>query len=205
MSDLECYGLNIYTGTLLVPEQALLLSEYVPEPVYPEYLVLSNDDIPVEYQPLPADASPTALSPGYIADSDSKEDLEKDTEDDPKEDLVDYPADEGDGEEEEESSEDDADDEDEDEASEEEDDDEEEEDERLAPADSSIVPIDDPVPSAEDTEAFETYESAPTCYTPEIDMKDGRLVPGQMPNLFALPTSHNAWPFMMKFTLVVEK
>ncbi|GJV03834.1 putative reverse transcriptase domain-containing protein, partial [Tanacetum coccineum] len=49
---------------------------YVPEPDYPEYLASSDDDIPVEYQPLPADASPVALSPGYIADSDLEEDEE---------------------------------------------------------------------------------------------------------------------------------
>ncbi|GKB00482.1 hypothetical protein Tco_0828475 [Tanacetum coccineum] len=95
--------------------------DYVPGPEYPEYLALLDDDILIEYQSLPADASPTALSPGYIADSDPKEDPE----DDPEEDLADYPADGGD--EEEESSGDDADDEDEEEASEEEDDDEEEE------------------------------------------------------------------------------
>ncbi|GKA86007.1 hypothetical protein Tco_0807718 [Tanacetum coccineum] len=37
-----------------------------------------------------------------------------------------------------------------------------EEEEHLAPADSSAVPVDDPVPSAKDTEAFEIDESAPT-------------------------------------------
>ncbi|GKG59447.1 hypothetical protein Tco_0605098, partial [Tanacetum coccineum] len=35
----------------------------------------------------------------------------------------------------------------------------EEEDEHLAPADSSAIPMVDPVPSAGDTEAFETDES----------------------------------------------
>nr|GFD58595.1 hypothetical protein [Tanacetum cinerariifolium] len=38
-------------------------------------------------QPLPADASPTAQSPGYVVDSDPEKD-----EKDHKEDLVDYPA-----------------------------------------------------------------------------------------------------------------
>ncbi|GJY35194.1 hypothetical protein Tco_0420572 [Tanacetum coccineum] len=94
------------------PEQAPLLPEYVPEPVYLEYLALSEDDIPIEYQPLPVDASPTTLSPGYIVDSTPKEDPK----DDPKEDPADYPADGGDKEEEDESFEDDADDEDEEEA-----------------------------------------------------------------------------------------
>ncbi|GJZ32321.1 hypothetical protein Tco_0577757, partial [Tanacetum coccineum] len=41
-------------------------------------------------------------------------------------------------------------------------DDDEEEEEHLAPADSSVIPAIDPVSSVEDTEAFETDESAPT-------------------------------------------
>ncbi|GJT54636.1 putative reverse transcriptase domain-containing protein [Tanacetum coccineum] len=41
-------------------------------------------------------------------------------------------------------------------------DDDEEKEEHPAPVDSFVVPVDDHVPSAEDTEAFETYESAPT-------------------------------------------
>ncbi|GJW35564.1 hypothetical protein Tco_0058484, partial [Tanacetum coccineum] len=65
---------------------------YVPEPEYPEYLAPSDVEAPLEDQPLPADASPTALSPGYVADSDPNEDLEED----PKEDHADYPADGGD-------------------------------------------------------------------------------------------------------------
>nr|GEX67122.1 hypothetical protein [Tanacetum cinerariifolium] len=56
--------------------------------------------VPIKDQPLPTDASTTALSPGYVADSD--------TEEDPKEDPADYPTNKGnDDEEEEESSEDD--------------------------------------------------------------------------------------------------
>ncbi|GJX67719.1 hypothetical protein Tco_0303446 [Tanacetum coccineum] len=43
---------------------------------------------PMKDQPLSADASPTALSPGYIADSNPEEDKE-----DPKEDPADHPAD----------------------------------------------------------------------------------------------------------------
>nr|GEX28740.1 hypothetical protein [Tanacetum cinerariifolium] len=45
---------------------------------------------PIKDQYLPADASPTALSPGYIANFDPNED-----EEDPKEDPADYPADGG--------------------------------------------------------------------------------------------------------------
>nr|GFD45775.1 hypothetical protein [Tanacetum cinerariifolium] len=41
-------------------------------------------------QPLPADASPTALSPGYVIDSDPEKD-----EKDPKEGPTDYPVDRG--------------------------------------------------------------------------------------------------------------
>ncbi|GJV74278.1 hypothetical protein Tco_1494273 [Tanacetum coccineum] len=63
----------------------------VPAPEYPEYLAPSDDDIPAENWPLPVDASPTAHSPGYIADS---EPIEDDSEDDPEMDLVDYPSDE---------------------------------------------------------------------------------------------------------------
>ncbi|GJT76751.1 hypothetical protein Tco_1043476 [Tanacetum coccineum] len=128
--------------------------DYVPVPEYPKFLAPSDDDIPIEYQPLPVDALLITLSPGYIADSDPKEDPK----DDPEEDPADYLANGGD---EEEFSKDDVDDDDEEEASEEEDDNEEEE-EHLAPADSSTIPIDDLIPSARETEPFETDESAPT-------------------------------------------
>ncbi|GJX16217.1 hypothetical protein Tco_0217049 [Tanacetum coccineum] len=43
---------------------------YVPEPEYPKYLAPSDVEVPLEDQPLPVDASPTALSPGYVADFD---------------------------------------------------------------------------------------------------------------------------------------
>ncbi|GJZ16014.1 hypothetical protein Tco_0551691, partial [Tanacetum coccineum] len=106
------------------PEQAPPSPNYVPDPEYPEYLALSNGEIP-----------------------DPEEDLE--------EDPVDYPADKGDDDEEgEESSKDDNDEEEE--ASE---DDKDEEEEHLAPADSTILPAIDPVPSAEETKPFETDEA----------------------------------------------
>ncbi|GJT10950.1 hypothetical protein Tco_0857992 [Tanacetum coccineum] len=60
---------------------------------------------PMEDQPLPADASPTALSPGYIADSDPEED-----EEDPEEDLADHHVDKGDNDDNESSDDDDDDD-----------------------------------------------------------------------------------------------
>ncbi|GJV45188.1 hypothetical protein Tco_1429724 [Tanacetum coccineum] len=106
-----------YQTTCLVPEHPHS-PDYVPGLEYLEYFAPSDAEAPIEDQPLPLDASPTALSPGYIADSDPEEDPEED----PDEDPVDYPTDVGD--EEEESSGDDVDDEDEEEASE--DDDEEE-------------------------------------------------------------------------------
>ncbi|GKC62453.1 hypothetical protein Tco_1095051 [Tanacetum coccineum] len=49
------------------------LPDYVASPEYPEYLVPSDDEAPIEDHPLPADASPTTLSPGY-EDEASKED-----------------------------------------------------------------------------------------------------------------------------------
>nr|GEY19105.1 hypothetical protein [Tanacetum cinerariifolium] len=53
---------------------------------YSQYLAPSDDDLPTNDQPLPDDASPTALSPGYIADSEPIEDgLEGDPEMGPEE------------------------------------------------------------------------------------------------------------------------
>ncbi|GKE66310.1 hypothetical protein Tco_1520471 [Tanacetum coccineum] len=81
----------------------------------------------MEDQPLPTDASPTALLLGYIANSDSEEDKE-----DPKEDPTDHPVDGGDNDDNESS--DDGDDDDDVEKDEE----DEEEEELLAPADPSV-------------------------------------------------------------------
>ncbi|GJW26498.1 hypothetical protein Tco_0040309 [Tanacetum coccineum] len=53
---------------------------YIPEPEHSEYHAPSDDDIQVEDQPYADDASLTAESPGYIADSDSiEEDLDEDS------------------------------------------------------------------------------------------------------------------------------
>nr|GFC00348.1 hypothetical protein [Tanacetum cinerariifolium] len=78
-------------------------------------------------QPLPADASPTALSPSYVVDSDPEKD-----EKDPEEDPADYPADRGDNDDDESSNDDDDDDDVEKEE-------EDKEEEHLAPADHSDV------------------------------------------------------------------
>nr|GEV04674.1 putative reverse transcriptase domain-containing protein [Tanacetum cinerariifolium] len=99
---------------------------YVPEPEYPEYLAPSDDEAPLEDQPLPADTSPIAASPDYVADFDPEEDLEED----PKDDQDDYPANGGD----------------------------EEEEEHPALADSSVIPIVDPVLPDGDTKALEVDE-----------------------------------------------
>ncbi|GKE73058.1 hypothetical protein Tco_1535099 [Tanacetum coccineum] len=64
------------------------LPVYVPEPENLEYHVPSDDDIQAEDQPFADDASPTAESPGYTADSDS-------IEDDTDTDFIDYPDEPG--------------------------------------------------------------------------------------------------------------
>ncbi|GKA05981.1 putative reverse transcriptase domain-containing protein [Tanacetum coccineum] len=127
--------------------------DYVLGPEYPEYVAPSDDEIPVEDQPLPADASPITLSSGYVANSNL---LDEDHEENP----ADYLADGGDDDEEdEESSEDDDDDDDKEEASEE---DDEEDEKHLAPAYSTALPAIDHVPLVEETKPFETDESAAT-------------------------------------------
>ncbi|GJY51358.1 hypothetical protein Tco_0442205, partial [Tanacetum coccineum] len=137
------------------------LPDFVPEPVYPKYMPQEDEVFPAEEQALPAAASPTAQSPDYVPESDPEADQEEDDDKDPEENPVDYPADEGDdGNDEDESSEDDEDD---NEIDIEADDDEDEE-EHPAPADSAVValPAADQALSAEETEPFETDESAAT-------------------------------------------
>ncbi|GJX26022.1 hypothetical protein Tco_0232318 [Tanacetum coccineum] len=123
------------------------LLDFVLEPVYLEFMPLEDEILPAEEQPLPAAISPTADSPGYVPESDPEEDDDEDPEEDP----ADYPADGGD---------DGDDDEDEDVDIE----GDEEEEEHPAPADSTTValPAVDQAPSAEETEPFETDESAAT-------------------------------------------
>ncbi|GKA03473.1 hypothetical protein Tco_0676254 [Tanacetum coccineum] len=109
---------------------------------------------------MPAAALPTALSPDYVPKSDPEEDPEEDDYEDPKEDPANYPTDGGDeGDDEDELLEDDEDDDVDIEA-----DDEEEEEKHPAPVDSAVVALlaVDQAPSAEETEPFETDESATT-------------------------------------------
>ncbi|GKC75915.1 putative reverse transcriptase domain-containing protein, partial [Tanacetum coccineum] len=108
---------------------------YVPELVYLEFMLPEDDVILVEEQPLPAVISPTADLPGYIIESNLKEDLEEEDDEDPEEDPTDYPTDrDDDDDDEEESSGDDADDEEEDEGE------DKEEEEHLALADFVLPP-----------------------------------------------------------------
>ncbi|GKA24697.1 hypothetical protein Tco_0710730 [Tanacetum coccineum] len=104
--------------------------DYIPGPEVPpspDYIPGPEEDeiLSAEEQPLPAAASPTADSPGYVPESDPEKEPEEDDED-PEEDLADYPADRDDD--------DDDDDDDEDK------DEEEEEEEHHAPADS-VPPV----------------------------------------------------------------
>ncbi|GKD19669.1 hypothetical protein Tco_1208827 [Tanacetum coccineum] len=106
--------------------------DYVPEPMYLEYIPLEDDHVFLaEEQPLPPIDSPTAESPGYVAESDPEEDPEEYEDDETEDGPIDYPMDEGDDGDDDDgdSSGDDADDEDED-----------EEEEHPAPADSVVVP-----------------------------------------------------------------
>nr|GEY18867.1 putative reverse transcriptase domain-containing protein [Tanacetum cinerariifolium] len=114
------------------PEQAPLSLDYVPG------LEHADDEIVVEDQPYAEDALPTTQSPEYVPKSDLEAHLEDDDDEDP---------------------EDDPDDEDDDMDTE-----ADEEEEHPTPADSVVVasPAADQAPSAEETEPFETDESAAT-------------------------------------------
>ncbi|GJT38819.1 hypothetical protein Tco_0938684 [Tanacetum coccineum] len=169
--------------------------EFVPEPVYPEFMPPEDEILPAEEQPLPAAVSPTADSPGYVPESDPEEDPEEDDDEDPEEDPADYPADGGDdGDDEDESSDDDEDEDVDIEG-------DEEEEEHPAPADSTAValPAVDQAPSAEETEPFETDESAATppphpayWVTARISIRDEPPTPfwsdTEVARLLAIPT-----------------
>nr|GFC05457.1 hypothetical protein [Tanacetum cinerariifolium] len=133
------------------PEQAQPSPDYVPGPEH------ADDEIVAKDQPYAEDVSPIAQSPKYVPESDFEAHPEDDDDEDPEEDPVDYPANGGDdGDDEEESLEDDEDDE--------MDIEDDEEEEHPAPADSVVVAptAADQALSAEETEPFETDESATT-------------------------------------------
>ncbi|GJW09405.1 hypothetical protein Tco_1575232 [Tanacetum coccineum] len=128
-----------YVPGLEEPEQAPLSPEFVPKPLYSEFMPPEDEVFPAEEQPLPAAVSPTADSPGYIADSDPEED-----EEDPEEDPIDYPADGGDDNDDDDESSDDDEDDDDDDVEE---DDDEEEEEHPSPTIARLLAIPSPPPS----------------------------------------------------------
>nr|GEX56749.1 hypothetical protein [Tanacetum cinerariifolium] len=141
--------------------------DFVPEPIYCEYIPLEDEHIlPTEEQPLPPVVSPTAESPGYVAESDLEEDLEEYEDDETEDGPVDYPMDGGDNRDDDDgdSSGYKVDDKDEDE--------EEEEEEHLALADSAVV--------------IPTDELAAISFPPEAEVKILLAMP--TPSLSPLPS-----------------
>ncbi|GKB50649.1 hypothetical protein Tco_0901402 [Tanacetum coccineum] len=171
-----------------LPMQPAHDPDYVPEPMYPEYIPLEDEHaFPVEEQPLPPVDSPTAKSPGYVAESDPKEDPEEYEDDETEDGPVDYPMDEGDDDDGD-SSGDDADDEDEDKE------DEEEEEEHLASADSAVVvPIVDLFSLPEGTEPIIPPPSTDITTTGAritVRLQDSISLPpeAEVERLLAMPT-----------------
>ncbi|GJU75018.1 hypothetical protein Tco_1266423 [Tanacetum coccineum] len=101
-----------------------------------------------DYLPGPEEPEQAPLSPDYVPGPEYPEYLDLSDEEDSEDGPVDYPADRGDSDDD-----DSSDNEEEEEAS-------DEEDGHLAPADSVVAPVVDHVPSSEETEPFETDESA---------------------------------------------
>ncbi|GJU43578.1 hypothetical protein Tco_1200844 [Tanacetum coccineum] len=174
------------------PEEphAPLPPNFVPEPVYPEFLVPSNAEASMEEQLYAANASPTALLPGYVADSDPEEDLEEDPEEE----------DHADGGDDDDEPSDDDDNDDSSDDNEEEEEAEEEEKEHMALADSVVAPFVDHVPSSKETNPFESDESVATppsppayCTTARISIRPEAPMPfsseEEVERLLALPTS----------------
>ncbi|GJU34348.1 putative reverse transcriptase domain-containing protein [Tanacetum coccineum] len=93
-----CTGITRLRAWPEEPEQAPPSPDYDPSPEYPEYLASADDEIVAEDQPYADYASPAALSPGYVADSDPEED--------PENGPVDYPVDGGDDDDDDDSSDD---------------------------------------------------------------------------------------------------
>ncbi|GJW64817.1 hypothetical protein Tco_0116701 [Tanacetum coccineum] len=169
------------------------LLNYVPGPEEPEHAPPSPDYVPgaehaddeivAEDQPYAEDASPIAQSPDYVPESDPEADPEEDDDEDPEEDPIDYPADGGDdGDDEMDIEEDedadmdiDADEEDEDDEMDVEIDEEAEE-EHSAPAYPVVVALPATVPSAEETEPFETDEPEPLPVPAWSDSEVARLL-----------------------------
>nr|GFA45982.1 hypothetical protein [Tanacetum cinerariifolium] len=70
--------------------------DFVPEPIYPEYIPLEGEHIlPADEQPLPPVVSPTAESPPYVDKSDPEEDPKEYEKDEIEDGPIGYPMDEG--------------------------------------------------------------------------------------------------------------
>ncbi|GJX01780.1 putative reverse transcriptase domain-containing protein [Tanacetum coccineum] len=140
----------------------------------PQVILYGYDGLPMQLvSPPSSDYVPGPkhpLSSDYVPGPEHPPSLVEGPKEDPEEDHADYPTNGGDDDDEP-SEDDDGDDDDiNDEGEypfEDEDDNEEEEEEHLASADSSAVPVVDPIPLAGDIEAFETDESAPTPRSPQ--------------------------------------
>ncbi|GJR28583.1 hypothetical protein Tco_1104815 [Tanacetum coccineum] len=138
--------------------------EFPEAPPSPDYVPgpeLADDEIVAGDQPYAEDASPMAHSPDDVPESDPEADPEEDDDEDPEED-----PDGGDDGDDEMDIEEDEDDDMDIEADEEDEDDEMDveidEEEHLAPAYPVVVALPATAPSAEETEPFETDESAAT-------------------------------------------
>ncbi|GKC99240.1 hypothetical protein Tco_1169515 [Tanacetum coccineum] len=129
------------------------------EHVYPEFMPPEDEILLAEEKLLLAADSPTADSPGYIPESNPEEDPEKDGDEDPEEDPVDYPADGGDDRDDKDGP---FDDDEDDKVDIEADDEEEEEHPTPAYFIAVALPAIDQALFAEETEPFETDESAAT-------------------------------------------
>ncbi|GKD84065.1 hypothetical protein Tco_1350904, partial [Tanacetum coccineum] len=143
------------------------------KPVYPEYHVPSDDDIQIKDQLYAADALPSALSLGYIVESDSEEDMEEDSEEDPIDYATNAVDEEEDKEEEEEESSDD---------------DKEEEEEHLAPA-IALSSV-DPVPSVEETNRLRPMKVARLFALPTPPPSPLTLLSSLLPQIPSPPTHH---------------
>ncbi|GJW59076.1 hypothetical protein Tco_0105807 [Tanacetum coccineum] len=153
--------------------------DYVPEPIYPEYIPLEEDhEFPAKEQPLPPIDSPTAESPGYVTESNPGQDPEEYEDDETEDGPVDYPMDGGDDgdDDDDDSSRDDANDEDEDE----EDEEDKEEEVHIAPADTTIVaPVDEPV--------FPPKGTEPVIPPPSTDITIGARITVRPQTSISLP------------------
>nr|GFA76034.1 hypothetical protein [Tanacetum cinerariifolium] len=80
-----------YDGLPMMPPHD---PDFVPKPIYPEYILLEDEHIlPAEEQPLSPVVSLTAESLGYVDESDPEEDPKEYEEDETEDGPVGYPID----------------------------------------------------------------------------------------------------------------